>query len=161
MARTMLALKGVLSEVDAYPTLFFDEIDAEIGARLGRVVGERLERAAAEHQVICITHLPVVAAAAQHHFRVSKVVREGRTFTQIDRLEGAARVEELAEMIAGDAVDEAARTQACEMLRLYRRAAQEGAVQPGGELEGTPKAGRRGERPARSPRAPKQPKARA
>ncbi|MBK9384207.1 MAG: DNA repair protein RecN [Planctomycetes bacterium] len=120
MARTMLALKGVLSEVDAYPTLFFDEIDAEIGARLGRVVGERLERAAAEHQVICITHLPVVAAAAQHHFRVSKVVRDGRTFSQIDLLDEAARVEELAEMIAGDAVDEAARTQAREMLLLYR-----------------------------------------
>ncbi|MBL8900281.1 MAG: DNA repair protein RecN [Planctomycetes bacterium] len=150
MARTMLALKGVLSEVDAYPTLFFDEIDAEIGARLGRVVGERLERAAAEHQVICITHLPVVAAAAQHHFRVSKVVRDGRTFSQIDLLEGAARVEELAEMIAGDAVDEAARTQAREMLRLYRegapreaaprakakrasRATREGAAEKGAE----------------------------
>lgn len=121
MARTMLALKGVLSEVDAYPTLFFDEIDAEIGARLGRVVGERLERTAAAHQVICITHLPVVAAAAEHHFRVSKIVREGRTFTQIAVLDDEARIEELAEMIAGDAIDESARAQAREMRKLYRR----------------------------------------
>jgi len=103
MARIMLALKNVLAQADPVPTLIFDEIDQGIGGRVGAIVGEKLWRLARHHQVLCVTHLPQLAAFGDSHFKVSKVVREGRTRTQVQPLTTReARVHELAAMLGGD-----------------------------------------------------------
>ncbi len=98
-ARIMLALKAILSAADRTPTLVFDEIDAGIGGRIGAVAGQRLWSLAAHHQVLCVTHLPQVAAFADHHLRVEKTVTEGRTTTEVVVVTGADRVHELALML--------------------------------------------------------------
>ena len=95
----MLALKNVLARADHIPTLVFDEIDQGIGGRVGSVVGEKLWSLATQHQVICITHLPQLAAFAQQHFQVEKQIEDGRTITQVTQIEGEARVQELAQML--------------------------------------------------------------
>ncbi|MBX3003999.1 MAG: DNA repair protein RecN [Anaerolineales bacterium] len=97
-ARLMLAMKNVLARADHTPTLIFDEIDQGIGGRVGSVVGEKLWRLARAHQVLCVTHLPQLAAYGDQHFKVEKVVSEGRTQTQAVRLKEEARIHELANM---------------------------------------------------------------
>lgn len=101
-SRLMLGLKGVLAKADETPTLIFDEIDQGIGGRVGAVVGSKLRRLAADHQVLCITHLPQLAAFGEGHYKVDKVVRDGRTVTQVRPLEGEHRTTELAVMLGGD-----------------------------------------------------------
>ena len=100
-ARIMLALKTALAEVDATPTLIFDEIDQGIGGRIGAVVGEKLWSLSgkAGHQVICVTHLPQMAGFGDIHFRVLKGETNGRTATQVAQLDHQQRVDELAEML--------------------------------------------------------------
>ena len=97
----MLALKTVLGAADAVPTLVFDEVDVGIGGRSGRVVGEKLASLGRYHQVICITHLPQVAARAERHMAVVKRVDGGRTFTEVRELVGEERRRELAAMLGG------------------------------------------------------------
>jgi DNA repair protein RecN (Recombination protein N) len=101
-SRLMLALKVVLSTVDPVPTLIFDEIDSGIGGRTGGVVGHKLWTLTAVHQVLCVTHLPQIAAFADAHYRVSKEVIDGRTLTQVSCLQGEERVDELAQMLGSD-----------------------------------------------------------
>ncbi len=101
-SRLMLGMKSVLSKADPVPTLIFDEIDQGIGGRIGAVVGEKLWRLAGAHQVFCVTHLPQLAAFGDAHFRVEKVVDEGRTRTHVQRLEMPQRIAELALMLGGD-----------------------------------------------------------
>ncbi len=98
-ARLMLALKGILSAADEVPTLIFDEIDAGIGGRVGAVVGRKLWAVGNRHQVLCVTHLPQVAAFGDRHFRVSKAVVDGRTATVVDAIEAGTRVDELMHML--------------------------------------------------------------
>ena len=98
-SRLMLALKAVLSAADETPVLIFDEIDAGIGGRMGAVVGEKLWRLAEGHQVLCVTHLPQLAAYGDGHFRVEKSEVDGRTVTRVQELAGDSRVEELAQML--------------------------------------------------------------
>ncbi len=98
-ARLMLALKNVLTQADPVPTLIFDEIDQGIGGRVGAVVGRKMRRLAENHQVLCITHLPQLAAYGRRHFRVEKRVRGARTGVQLTPLEGEARLQELAHML--------------------------------------------------------------
>lgn len=98
-SRLMLALKTVLAEVDHIPTLVFDEIDSGIGGRVGMTVGEMLWHLGKQHQVLCVTHLPQLAAFGDLHFHVSKRNEDGRTATQVEQLQGEARVEELAAML--------------------------------------------------------------
>ena len=98
-SRLMLALKNVLAEADQIPTLVFDEIDSGIGGRVGMTVGELLWKLARHHQVMCVTHLPQLAAFGDQHIRVNKQVSETRTITQVQELTGQARVAELAEML--------------------------------------------------------------
>lgn len=98
-ARLMLALKTVLARADQTPTLIFDEIDQGIGGRVGIVVGRKLASLAQNHQVLCITHLPQVAAFGAQHFRVEKVVRGKRTETRVACLDDTGRVHELAQML--------------------------------------------------------------
>ena len=98
-SRLMLALKNVLAQADQIPTLIFDEIDQGIGGRVGSVVGEKLWSLARQHQVLCITHLPQLAAYAEQHFQVQKQVQGERTQTQVKSLRGQDRLVELAQMM--------------------------------------------------------------
>ena len=115
MSRLMLALKHVLAQADLTPTLIFDEIDQGIGGRVGSVVGEKLSELALRHQVLCITHLPQLAAFGTQHYRVLKQLNGGRTVTAVEPLSGDARVNELAQML-GD-VSPATLESAREMLQ--------------------------------------------
>ncbi len=101
MARVMLAVKSVLAAEDQVPILIFDEVDANVGGETAVAVGKRLRDLAANHQVMCITHLPQVAAAGNVHFRVEKSVQKGRTQTRLNRLDGAEREDELSRMLGG------------------------------------------------------------
>jgi DNA repair protein RecN (Recombination protein N) len=114
MSRIMLALKRVLAAQDSIPVLVFDEIDANVGGETARVVGEKIQEIARQHQVICITHLPPVAACAAAHFVVTKHVEAGRTASEISRLEGNKRIDEIARMLGGRS--EAALKHARELL---------------------------------------------
>lgn len=115
LSRLLLALKSAAIREQGH-TLVFDEIDAGIGGRVAEVVGRRLRAMAQRHQVLCVTHLAPIAAQAHTHLSVSKETRSGRTFTQVRRVEGAARVDELARMLAGEKVTEAARRHARELV---------------------------------------------
>jgi DNA repair protein RecN (Recombination protein N) len=115
MARVMLALKTVLAAEDEIPVLIFDEVDANIGGETANVVGEKIKRIAAKRQVLCITHLPQVAAPADAHYVVTKQVRNGRTISEIELLGKKERVTELARMLGGQS--EAARKHAEALLK--------------------------------------------
>lgn len=114
-ARLMLALKKVLAQADEIPTLIFDEIDQGIGGRVGFIVGEKLWQLARDHQVLCVTHLPQLAAFGDQHYRVEKQVVDGRTQTIVRQLLDQARREELAQMLG--ATSETHLTTAEETLR--------------------------------------------
>ena len=101
ISRLMLAIKSALAAQDAVPLLVFDEIDANVGGEIAHAVGARMRELAKRHQVLCITHLPPVAAAATSQFVVTKEVRGGRTFTQLREVSGKARCEEIARMLGG------------------------------------------------------------
>ncbi|MGH7303071.1 MAG: DNA repair protein RecN [Candidatus Rokuibacteriota bacterium] len=116
LSRTMLALKAILARADRVPTMIFDEVDSGIGGRVAAVVAQKLAGAAEGRQVLCVTHLAPIAARAAHHVRVSKAVRGGRTRVSAELVTGAARVEEIARMVAGDRVTETARGHARELL---------------------------------------------
>jgi len=101
LARVMLALKTVLAAQDDIPVLVFDEVDANVGGETAHAVGEKMQQIGRRRQVLCITHLAPVAATADSHFVVTKVMKDGRTVTEIEAVEGAARAEELARMLGG------------------------------------------------------------
>lgn len=100
-SRLMLALKNVLIQADQVPTLVFDEIDQGIGGRVGTIVGQKLWELGRHHQVLCITHLPQLAAFGEQHFHVEKQIQGDRTVTHIRPLEGEERLVELAQMLGG------------------------------------------------------------
>jgi DNA repair protein RecN (Recombination protein N) len=122
-SRLMLAIKNVLAQADNIPTLIFDEIDQGIGGRVGMVVGEKLWQLGRRHEVLCVTHLPQLAAFGDQHFRVVKLVEDGRTTTHVEQLNDDSRLEELAQMLGN--VSDANRVAANETLTIARqRAAQ-------------------------------------
>ncbi|MFY9366047.1 MAG: hypothetical protein WAP13_05145, partial [Brevefilum fermentans] len=98
-SRLMLALKNVLANADKIPTLVFDEIDQGIGGRVGMVVGEKLWNLSHQHQVMCITHLPQLAAYGEQHYRVIKALQDGRTHVEVQPLADPERLAELAQML--------------------------------------------------------------
>jgi DNA repair protein RecN (Recombination protein N) len=112
----MLALKTLASTDAPGKTLIFDEVDAGIGGAVADVVGNRLQALARSFQVLCITHLPQIAAHGGTHYRIEKNVRGARTVTDVTRVRGEDREEELARMIAGADVSSAVRASAREML---------------------------------------------
>ena len=116
LSRVALAVKQVLAEVDETPVLVFDEIDTGIGGRSADPVGRSLWTLARAHQVLCVTHLPQIAAYADAHYRIAKRERDGRTVTEITPLDRAARETELAQMIGGPDGGEAALASARELL---------------------------------------------
>jgi DNA repair protein RecN (Recombination protein N) len=126
-ARLMLALKRVLAQEDQIPSLIFDEIDQGIGGRVGFVVGEKLWHLARNHQVLCVTHLPQLAAFGEEHLQVSKKIHAGRTHTIVKPLSGEERRLELAQMLG--AISEAHLTTADETLRKARERIQISADQ--------------------------------
>ena len=116
LSRVMLALKCALQARDRVDLLVFDEVDSGIGGAVAQAVGERLRDLSRHRQVICVTHLPLIAALAGHHLAVSKHVAGGRTTARVTVLARADRVEELARMLAGERVTETTRRQARELL---------------------------------------------
>jgi DNA repair protein RecN (Recombination protein N) len=116
LSRLMLALKVVLSSGSPVPTLVFDEVDADVGGATAAAVGERLVRVAERVQVLVVTHSPQVAARGGAHLRVSKQTGRGRTATRVEPLNATTRREEIARMLAGETVTEAARAAADDLL---------------------------------------------
>jgi DNA repair protein RecN (Recombination protein N) len=120
LSRLMLALKTLASTDAPGKTLIFDEVDAGIGGAVADVVGSRLQRLADRFQVLCITHLPQIAAYGSTHYRITKRVKGGRTVTDVARLDGVEREQELARMIAGADTSAAVIASAREMLEMRR-----------------------------------------
>ena len=101
LARIMLALKNVLAQDDGVGTLIFDEVDTGVSGRAAQKVAEKMAAVARHKQVLCVTHLPQIAALADAHFSVEKGERDGRTYTRVDRLDLAGREGELARLMGG------------------------------------------------------------
>ena len=118
LSRIMLAIKAVLADSDDIPTLIFDEIDTGISGRTAQKVSEKLAYIAGSHQVLCITHLPQIAAMADCHYRIVKSVQNGKTFTQIQELEGDEILEELARLLGGVSITDTVLGNAAEMKQL-------------------------------------------
>ncbi len=123
LARVMLALKTILARLDGVPTLIFDEVDAGIGGRTGLMVGDAMRDVAGHHQVFAITHLPQIAARAHHHIVVLKGAKGGVTTSDVGVVVEAARVDEIARMLGGDAESVTSREHARELLSVAARTA--------------------------------------
>ncbi len=126
LSRTMLAVRAILASADEVPTLAFDEVDAGVGGRVADAVGQRLRRAAAGRQVLCVTHLAPIAAHAHHHLVVEKRLARGATRTRVAALDEAGRVEELARMLGGERVTDTSRRHAKELLQAARAGGEAG-----------------------------------
>jgi len=115
-ARVMLALKKALVKVDPIPVLIFDEIDAQIGGRLGTVTGKKLREISLCRQVILITHLPQIASFADVHFKVTKSVKSSRVQTAVEMLDKEKRIKEMAKMMSGEKESRVSVAHASDML---------------------------------------------
>ena len=120
LSRVSLAIQAVTSQVAAVPTLIFDEVDAGIGGRVAEIVGVMLKTLGRKHQVMCVTHLPQVAAAGDHQWLVSKTAANGKAASAVAVLDADARVEEIARMLGGVKITETTRRHAAEMLELVK-----------------------------------------
>ena len=127
LSRLMLALKTIESGRSGVPTMIFDEIDTGISGRMAQAVAEKMISISRRQQVICISHLPQIAAAADHQYLVHKSVQNGRTVTQVDEMDTGRRTEEIARMISGaGGITEDARTYAAQMIEASERKKQGG-----------------------------------
>jgi len=120
LSRVVLALKAILAERESVETVVFDEVDAGIGGTVAEVVGRKLSSLSRHYQTICITHLPQIARFGDHHIRIFKRVDHGRTFTVMQSLGEAERIEEIARMLGGLTITEATRRHARELLSSTR-----------------------------------------
>ena len=119
LSRIMLGIKSIVADSDRLSVLVFDEVDSNVGGRMGAVIGGKLRGLASRHQVLCITHLPQIAAYADHHLKITKRVSRGQTRTEITPLtDESQRIDELAEMLTGKHASDTTREQARELLRL-------------------------------------------
>ncbi len=116
LSRISLAIQAALMEVTSVPTLIFDEVDTGIGGRVAEIVGRLLESLGRTSQVLCVTHLPQVAARGHHHFRVLKQEVGSQLYSTIEKLDAEARIEELARMLGGVTITATTRQHAAEML---------------------------------------------
>lgn len=117
LSRLMLAIKSLVLTQGDIPTLLFDEVDAGIGGRVAEIVGKKLKKVAASHQVLCVTHLPQIAVLADSHYVVQKEFMKGRTFTGVKKLNDKERVEEVARMLGGVKITEKTKRHAEEMVK--------------------------------------------
>lgn len=143
LSRVLLALRSVVGKRGGTATYVFDEVDAGVGGQVAEAIGIRLARTARSHQVICVTHLPQIAAFADAHFRVTKHVEHGRTQTRVVRLHERGRIEELARMLGGAA--DSARVHARALLAAARTAPRAGA-RPNSRSRSRGRAGAAGQR---------------
>ena len=118
LSRISLAIQVATSQLSSVPTLIFDEVDSGIGGRVAEIVGHLLKKLGKDYQVLCVTHLPQVAAAADRQWQVSKAVEHGVTLSHITLLDGKQRVEEIARMLGGVKITETTRKHAAEMLGM-------------------------------------------
>jgi len=118
LARLSLALSVIASQAARVPTLIFDEVDTGVGGAVAEVVGRLLRELGARHQVLCVTHLPQVAACGDHHFEVTKTTADGATLSQIQLLAATGRIDEIARMLGGLKITDTTRKHAREMLAL-------------------------------------------
>jgi DNA repair protein RecN (Recombination protein N) len=116
LSRVMLAIQTLCRGGETGKTLVFDEVDAGIGGRVAEAVGRRLRDISSDNQVLCVTHLPQIAAFAHNHFHVRKETVGSRTETMVERLDGPKRAQELARMLGGEVITETTRRHAQEML---------------------------------------------
>jgi DNA repair protein RecN (Recombination protein N) len=120
LSRIMLALRTVLVVDEASKTLVFDEVDAGVGGKAAETIGQKLQELSRRYQILCVTHLAQIAAFAEHHYRIEKLVLDGRTVTRVEPLSGDSRVDELVRMMSGSRVTDAARQHIREMLASRR-----------------------------------------
>jgi len=118
VSRIMLALKTILAKNDKLPLLIFDEIDTGVSGRIAQKVGQALKSLAAYHQIISITHLPQIAALADHHYSVEKKLNEERVVSSISKLKDNERVKEVAKLMSGEKITEASLNGAKELMGL-------------------------------------------
>ena len=118
LSRIMLAIKTVLADQDAVETLIFDEIDSGISGRTAQMVSEKMNVLGRSHQIICITHLPQIAAMADAHYLIEKSVRNKNTVSTIRQLEGEEIIEELSRMLGGVEITDTVKKSAREMKKL-------------------------------------------
>ncbi len=141
LSRVLLALKGALAGDDRVATYVFDEVDAGVGGAVAEAIGRRLQRASAHHQVLCVTHLPQIAAFADVHFRVDKRQRKGRTITEVERLDDAARIDEIARMLGGAKITQSARDHAAALIAAAR--AERATAKPKAKAKAKPAPGKK------------------
>ena len=125
LSRIMLAMKCVFVDKDKIPTLIFDEIDTGISGTIAKRVGEKMFEVSSKHQVLCITHLPQIAALSDCHYFVSKKVEDGKTYTQIRTLDKYEKIKEIAKMTSGDEVSDVTLENASEMVAFAELKKQE------------------------------------
>lgn len=120
LSRMMLAIKTVLSEADPTDTLIFDEVDSGVSGSAAERIGMKLKEVSKSTQVLCVTHLPQIAAQAENHYKITKKIQDGRTFTSVDTLSSDGRVEELARIMGGVTVTDSARDYARELIDKFK-----------------------------------------
>jgi len=121
LSRIMLSIKSILAKIDEIPILVFDEIDVGIGGRTAEAVGRKLRNVSSKRQVLCITHLPQIAAYGDVHYLVNKYESGGRTRTEVRRLKFEERVEEMARMLGGEEITDLTRQAAAQLLNRVKR----------------------------------------
>ena len=134
----MLAMKNVLAQDDRIDTLVFDEVDTGVSGRAAQKVAEKMADVARGKQVLCVTHLPQIAAMADTHFSVEKGERDGRTYTRVERLDRQGREDELARLLGGSQITDTLRRSARELLNQaeeYRNKSGRGGLSAGNDRE--------------------------
>jgi DNA repair protein RecN (Recombination protein N) len=104
VSRIMLALKSILNKIDDIPTMIFDEIDTGISGKTAFLIGRKIKKISTDHQIICVTHSPQVAASADHHFKIEKYIDSTKAESRVEKLSFEDRVEEVARLISGDTI---------------------------------------------------------
>ena len=118
LSRIMLALKTIFAQRQGVTSIIFDEVDTGVSGRVAQAIAEKISLIAQNSQVLCITHLPQVAAVSDHHYLVEKKIQKGRAETSVKQLARFDKVEELARMLAGTEITDLAREHAAELLKL-------------------------------------------
>src|SRR5690606_3126301 len=120
LSRIMLALKSIFSKHQGITSIIFDEVDTGVGGRVAQAIGEKIYKLSVHSQVLCITHLPQVAAMADNHYYIAKKVAGGRTVTSVQELDETERITEIARMISGAEITAITKEHAGELLQMAK-----------------------------------------
>src|SRR5699024_9359366 len=121
ISRIMLAFKTILADYDNVPCLIFDEIDTGISGRTAQIVGEKINKISKKRQIICISHLPQIAALADTHFSINKTIKEGKTITNVNKLSYEERINEMSRLLGGVDLTNTTKLHAEEMLKMSKK----------------------------------------